>query len=746
MNGICRFAIACTIVGAGVEDGPLKLTSDIGSVPGIGPRGRMQFHELGIRTVADLMRHLPMRFERHLEEGTIGEADRLVPAADGSKSAGVIAVRGEIAALRIQPGPRPRIEATLEDGSGRMRLVWFNAPWLRQKIHPGMRGLVQGEAKRFRGYLEMVNPKWTPIDTSLAPAQLDGRLRPIYPASEELGTQRIERAVGAVLDTVVPLIQDSMPESLRAARALLPLGECYRRMHRPTTEAEVTEARHRLAYDELFLLQLGVMVKRWHLRRTAQAMPLPLSATIDERIRRRLPFRLTDDQDSVIRDIAGDLGQATPMNRLLQGDVGSGKTAVAAYAMLLAVAHGAQAALLAPTEILAEQHVASLRAMLAASDVRIELLTGSRSAKERRAITERLAAGEIDIVIGTHALLGEGVRFKQLAVVIIDEQHRFGVAQRARLRDQTPQQDGPSAGKAQPPRISVPHVLVMTATPIPRTLALTVFGDLDVSTIRHMPPGRGPVETRWVTPQAASEVYRWLAPKLAAGARAFIVVPAIGSEESPSADAERTSDTATLTDVTSHLAMLVAGPLAGFRLAAMHGRLSSEERDEVMRRFRTGELDAIVATTVIEVGVDVPEATVMIVEHAERFGLAQLHQLRGRIGRGSRAGTCILIGEPVTDEAERRIKAMVETNDGFRIAEMDLAIRGPGEIVGSRQSGLPPFRVADLMRDLDLLREARRDASELVARDPTLTAPEHALIRKKLLATYGEALGLADVG
>ncbi len=739
--------MASTIVGAVVNDGPLKLTSDIGSVPGIGPRGRMQFHDLGIRTVADLIRHLPMRFERHLEEGTIGEADRLVPAADGSKSAGVLAVRGEIAALRVQPGPRPRIEATLEDGSGRVRLVWFNAPWLRQKLHPGMRGLVQGEAKRFRGYLEMVNPKWTPIDTGIdgddgkggeqAVAPLEGRLRPIYPASEALGTQRIERAIAGVLDSVVPLIQDSMPESLRRERALLPLGECYRRMHRPTTDAEVTEARHRLAYDELFLLQLGVMVKRWHLRKTAQAMALPVSPTVDERIRRRLPFRLTDDQDSVIREITGDLAQTTPMNRLLQGDVGSGKTAVAAYAMLLAVAHGAQAALLAPTEILAEQHVASLRAMLATSEVRIELLTGGRSAKERRTIADRLAAGDIDIVIGTHALLSEGVRFRNLAVVIIDEQHRFGVAQRARLRDQAPADANPAPAAT---LLRAPHVLVMTATPIPRTLALTVFGDLDVSTIRHMPPGRGPVETRWVTPQAASEVYRWLAPQLAAGARAFIVVPAIGGtgEADDSAQA--------LTDVTSHLAHLEAGPLAGFRLAPMHGRLSSEERDDVMRRFRLGELDAIVATTVIEVGVDVPEATVMIVEHAERFGLAQLHQLRGRIGRGSRAGTCILIGEPITHEAERRLKAMVETNDGFRIAEMDLAIRGPGELVGSRQSGLPPFRVADLMRDLELLRDARRDASALVARDPALAAPEHALLRKKLMATYGEALGLADVG
>ncbi len=712
-----------------MTDAAIKLSSDIATVPGIGPRSRQLFAHLGIGTVGDLLKHLPLRYERHLEEGTIRDADALVPQQDGAKSAGVIAVRGEIAALRIQPGPRPRIEATLEDGSGRVRLVWFNAPWLRQKLHPGSRGLVQGDAKRFRGYLEMVNPKWTPIDDGPdeeRPA-LAGKLRPIYPASEELATTKIERAVAAILDDALPLIADAVPEELRRQRALLPLAESYRRMHRPESEESMREGRRRLAYDELLLLQLGVMVKRWHLRREGNAKALPMTPAIDERIRRRLPFALTPDQSTVAAEIARDLAQTTPMNRLLQGDVGSGKTAVAAYAMLTAVAHGAQGALLAPTEILAEQHVASLRAMLASSDVRIELLTGGTRARERRTMLARLAEGEVDIVIGTHALLGEGVHFRDLAVVVIDEQHRFGVAQRAILRER-------SAGASS----RMPHVLVMTATPIPRTLALTVFGDLDVSTIRHAPPGRSPVTTKWVTPQAASEVYRWLDPKLAAGERAFIVVPAI--------DPTAGDTDMALADVTTHLAKLSAGPLAGRRLAAMHGRLSAAERDDVMRRFRSGELDAIVATTVIEVGVDVPEATVMIIEHAERFGLAQLHQLRGRVGRGALPGTCILIGEPVTDEALRRLQALVETTDGFRVAELDLEIRGPGELVGARQSGLPPFRVADLVRDLELLTLARRDAAELVAGDPTLARPEHLPLKRKLLHAYGEALGLADVG
>ena len=713
---------------------PIRLSSDVGTLPGIGPRSRPHFVHLGIATVGDLIKHLPLRYARHLDESSIRDADQLVPMQDGAKSQGVIAVRGEIAALRAPPGPqrggRSRIEATLEDDSGRVRLVWFNAPWLKQKLHPGSRGLAQGEAKRFHGYLEMINPKWTPLEEDEAPSAVTAALRPVYPASEDLSSQKIEKAVASILDSAVPLIVDALPEPIRHARGLLPLGESYRRMHRPSSEADAKEARHRLAYDELFLLQLGVMLKRWHLRTTASATALAMSAMIDERIRRRLPFTLTPDQSRVCAEIAKDLGQTTPMNRLLQGDVGSGKTAVAAYAMLTAAAHGAQAALLAPTEILAEQHVTNLRAMLASSDVRIELFTGGRKTKERAAALERLAAGEVDLAIGTHALLAEGVHFKNLAVVVIDEQHRFGVAQRAVLRERSSRREGEKAQS--------PHVLVMTATPIPRTLALTVFGDLDVSTIRHGPPGRSPVTTKWVLPQAAGEVYRWLAPKLAAGERAFIVVPAI--------DPQGPDTEMVLADVQTHLELLSRGPLAGHRLAAMHGRLPAAERDEVMGRFRRGELDAIVATTVIEVGVDVPEATVMIVEHGERFGLAQLHQLRGRVGRGSQPGTCILIGEAVTDEAQRRLQALVDTTDGFRVAEMDLEIRGPGELVGARQSGLPPFRVADLMADLDLLRLARQDASELVAGDPALTRPEHQLIRKKLLHSYGEALGLADVG
>lgn len=704
-----------------------RLSDDIATVPGIGAKSRVAFARLGIATIGDLLKHLPLRYERRHAETSIDEAGRILRGAGEDRGGDVIAVRGEIAAVRIHPGRRPRIEATLEDGSGRVRLVWFNAPWIRDRIHPGTRGLAQGKASRFAGYLQLTNPTWTQLESADEdPGPLEDRLRPIYPASEELPSGRIERAIAAILDDALPLVLDVLPEALRTQHGLPPLADAYALLHRPSSEAEIALGRRRLAYDELLLLQLGVMMRRWQLRREKRSPALPPSEEIDRRIRARLPFDLTPDQSMVCAEIARDLAQTVPMNRLLQGDVGSGKTAVAAYGCLLAAAHRMQSALLAPTELLAEQHAASLRELLRDSAVRIELLTGATTGRSRQAILEGLASGAVDVAIGTHALLSEGVRFKSLAFAVVDEQHRFGVAQRSKLRERAEAAD------------VVPHMLVMTATPIPRTLALTIFGDLDVSTIRHLPPGRTPVGTTLHAASDADLVYRRLAKRVRAGERAYVVVPAIGGDEGVLDEGPTT--------VEERLAALTAGPFAGLRLAPLHGRLSSEDREATMDRFRRGDLDALVATTVIEVGVDVPEATTIVIENAERFGLAQLHQLRGRVGRGVRPGECHLIASPSTDEARRRLEAIVSTTDGFRIAELDLEIRGPGELVGARQAGLPPFRVADLVRDVDLLKLARHDAVETVAKDPRLTTEAHAGLRRKLLHVYGEALGLADVG
>jgi ATP-dependent DNA helicase RecG len=701
------------------SDFTITLTTNIGDLPGVGSRRARAFRRLGIRCAADLILHLPMRYEEELPEQPIETAGEAIgPLHQAGAS---IAVRGEVITCRLATGRRVRFEATLQDETGTILLTWFNSPWMKGKLHPGMTIRATGKGRRWGDYLQMINPAWEIIkpDEDLAPRE--ARLRPVYPASEDLASTVIESVIDAVLEPITARLEDHLHEDYRRKRALPPLADAYRLIHRPETEEDVRRARRRLAFDELLMLQLGVMLKRRHRRETLIAPSLKHNEAIDRHITSRFPFELTNAQRGVIGEIVRDLASPKPMNRLLQGDVGSGKTVVALYAMLLAVASDHQAALMAPTELLAEQHYASIARMLEGSSVVLELLTGSLKPAQRRSIHRRLAAGEIDILIGTHALLTETVSFHSLAVAVIDEQHRFGVHQRATLR-----------AKSGDARAS-PHVLVMTATPIPRTMSLTIFGDLDVSTIREFPPGRQPIITKLVPQAQAPQVYGYLTERLAAGDQAYIVVPVIDESS------------AGLKDVHSHLEYLRAGPLRGRRLEAMHGRLKREERDAIMQRFRAGEIEAIVATTVIEVGVDVPNATIMIIEHADRFGLAQLHQLRGRVGRGEKKSLCTLIADPVTEDGAARLEAITSTADGFEIAERDLEIRGPGELFGSRQSGIAPFRVAEFPRDLELLRMARRDAAEWVAEYPTLGAERDALLKKRLLKTHGEALGLVDV-
>ncbi len=696
----------------------LRLTTSIADVPGVSPRQATAFRRLGVRCVADLILHLPMRYERELAEQPIADAARAAANPDA-----VLAVRGQVAAVRnVQARPR-RVEATVQDRTGALRATWFNMPWLAEKLMPGQTVRLTGRAKPFGMQLTMANPRLEMIDPE-APAASPPRgerYRPVYPATEDLASWQIERSVDAVLEAALAQIEDHLPEDYRRERELPVLADAYRMMHRPAADDAPLQGRRRLALDELLLLQLGVMLKRRHRRETLHAPALAWNEAIDRHIVARFPFELTESQRSVIREIASDLQQATPMNRLVQGDVGAGKTVVALYGLLMAVAAGHQAAIMAPTELLAEQHHASIGGMLEGSNVTIEILTGATPAAERRAVLERLENGEIDLLIGTHALLTERVRFKSLAVVVIDEQHRFGVHQRATLRAKTSEPD------------SMPHVLVMTATPIPRTLSLTVFGDLDVSTIRGLPPGRKPVATRVLELERAGEAYPYIAERLRKGEQAYVVVPVIDESDQG------------LKDVYSHLESLQQGYFKELRLAALHGRLPRSEREAIMARYRAGGIDALVATTVIEVGVDVPNASIMVIEHAERFGLAQLHQLRGRIGRAARKSLCVMIADRSTPEAQARLDAVAATGDGFIIAEKDLEIRGPGELFGAKQSGIAPFRVARLPRDTDLLRLARRDAIEWIKNNPTLSGPRDALLRARLLKAHGKALGLGDV-
>lgn len=675
---------------------------------------------LGIRSVADLILHLPSRYERDFGECTIAEASIHVSPEHGSSA--MLAVRGEIQTASSRPGRRPRFEATLFDGTGTMQVLWYNAPWMRRRVHPGLHIRAWGRSRRHGDVLQLVNPLWEAIDPASPPPRKEERLSPVYPATEELSSRDLERLIALVLAPALALIDDHLPAAFREERGLPPLAEAYRMVHRPGDEEESARGRRRLCFDELLMLQLGVMLKRSHRHTALRAILLRYTPAIDQHIRARFPFELTPSQTVVVEEITADLRGQIPMNRLLQGDVGSGKTVVALYAMLVAIADGHQAALMAPTELLAEQHFSTVSAMLRGSRVEMALITGSLKPPVREERQRRIEEGAIDLVVGTHALLTEAVRFHSLAVAVVDEQHRFGVFQRATLR-----------AKSNDPKL-VPHTLVMTATPIPRTLSLTVFGDLDVSVIKELPPGRTPVVTRVVSEEKRDEVYAYVAARIKAGEQAYIVVPVIDESDRG------------LTDVNSHHDRLRQKHLREARLAVMHGRLSREEREAIMNRFRNGVIDVLIATTVIEVGVDVANATVMVIEHAERFGLAQLHQLRGRVGRGSKSSLCVLIGDPGTEDGAARLEAIASTNDGFEIAERDLEIRGPGELFGTKQSGIAPFRVARLPDDMALLRAARDDAKAWIKRDRSLSAEENQLLRRRLFKQYGETLGLGDVG
>jgi ATP-dependent DNA helicase RecG len=692
----------------------IGLTTPVEKVPGIPPAIAASLRALGLTSVGRLVAHLPMRHEVLEAESSVRE---LVPGRIGC-------VRGLVTACRpVARLRRPRFEAVLMDQSGRLDLVWFNQPYLAESVRAGARLRVQGLVRRFDRGIQMVNPRLEMLpEGDGEPGVRERMLRPVYPAGEGATPGQIARTIHAVLPAALAQIEDHLPAAFRAKRSLPPLADAYRMMHAPETEEDFGSARRRLAYDELLLMQLGVHIKRAHRRRVLRAPALAWSDTVDRHVRARLPFELTPGQDAVVRQVALDLSSTTPANRLVQGDVGSGKTAVAVYALLMAVASGHQGAMMAPTELLAEQHFASVTSMLAGSRVRVELLTGATPAAERESILERVERGDVDVLIGTHALLTESVRFGSLAVAVVDEQHRFGVHQRASLRAK--------AGD----ETSTPHMLVMTATPIPRTLALTLFGDLDMSTIVGMPPGRHPVRTRVEPPERRAEVYAWVRQRLDMGEQAYIVSPAIDAGEG------------SMADVRSLLTRLEERELAGKRLAALHGQLTRAARERVMQDFREGRLDAVVATTVIEVGVDVPAATVMVIDNAERFGLSQLHQLRGRVGRGESASWCVLIADPTTDEARARLEVMARTSDGFEIAQRDLELRGPGDVFGARQSGLAPLCAADLSRDVDLLALARRDAAEWIERSPDLARPDEALLLRRLKKRHGEWLGLGDVG
>jgi len=703
-----------------MQDTTNELRLSVQTLTGMTPDRLEGLQRLGIQTVADLIKHLPLRFEEHHGGVTIEEATAILGEDD--RNADLVTIEGEVASIRPIRGwkrSKPRVEISLEDETALLKINWFNQPWIAKKLHPEMQIRVHGSLSKYKGEVQMTNPRWEEIDPEENSVTIDGGLRPVYPANECISSSTIASLIGEVIDVALPQIEDHFSVDECKRLEMPELRKAYRMVHNPQSESESKEGRRRIAYDELFLLQLGVMLKRHHRQTTLHAPALRWDDKVRSRIDARVPFTLTDSQQQVIEEISKDVTQTVPMNRLLQGDVGSGKTVVALHAMLMAVVGDAQAALMAPTELLAEQHYNTITEMLRGSSVSVALLTSSLGTKDRKKLIEDVSSGKIDIIIGTHALLTSDVVFSNIAVSIVDEQHRFGVHQRATLRNKRDDDQ------------TVPHTLVMTATPIPRTLSLTIFGDLDVSTIVGLPPGRSPITTRLVLPEDAKKVYSFFRERIDSGEQGYVVVPLVEDTDSG------------LKAVMSHTKSLENEYFHGKRVAFVHGRMKSEDREKTMNAFREGNVDVLVATTVIEVGVDIANATIIVIEHADRFGLAQLHQLRGRVGRGSLPGVCALIASPTTSDAIERLKVIVETTDGFRIAEKDLEIRGPGELFGAKQSGIPPFKAASLPRDLKLLSLARRNAVDFVQLDPTLANAE--LLRKRLLRKYGESLGLGDV-
>ncbi|MCX5682994.1 MAG: ATP-dependent DNA helicase RecG [Planctomycetota bacterium] len=690
-----------------------KLSDSVQYLKGVGPKRAALLAGMGIRDIGDVLQFFPRKY---VDRGDIVPIAKVRPGQD-------VAVRAKILEMR-SPRWGDRLEAAIADSTGTMRVIWFHARFLVQSLATGAEFLFYGRVGQYRGQLQLQHPKFERVAESDAADDGD-RILVEYPATEGLQQASLHAMVREALRIGLPLAKETLPEEMRRRLALPDLVDALRKIHQPRSMIEVREARRRLVFGEFFLMELAVALRRRSALASHNAPPVPVSDKVDERIRARFPFRFTAAQDRVIAEIRGDLGRDRPMTRLLQGDVGSGKTAVALYAALAAVAAGYQAAIMAPTEILATQHYHNVEKYLVGSRVRWALLVGGLGVKERKNVLRRIRNEDADIIVATHALLQQDVTFSRLGLVVIDEQHKFGVLQRAEVKWQ-PAADNP---------LLQPHYLVMTATPIPRTLALTVFGDLDVSTIDEMPPGRTPIATWWVRAEERRKAYTFVRKELAAGRQAFIVCPLVEENEN--------SDLKAATEEAARLQEEVFGE---FHVGLLHGRMKPEEKDAVMDRFRRGEIHVLVSTVVIEVGVDVPNASVMIVEHAERFGLAQLHQLRGRIGRGAAKSSCLLMGEPVTPEAQRRLQVMCETADGFRIAEEDLKLRGPGEFFGTRQHGMPELMIGNVIEDYDLLRLARSEAFDWIAKDPAMAGPESEPIRRALVKRFKDTMRLIEVG
>ena len=791
--------------------GMLRLTDPVQFLKGVGPARAELLAGLGVRTVGDLLHYFPRDLAHLPGRSPIGQCN--------GKADQVITLAGSLKRCRLHGRwARAIFSAILTDESGQIDLTWFNAGWMKGKFNDGDRVVVSGKLRPGRYGPQLTNPKIAGEEAPAAGRLASGQWDPVYPANEKIASRTIQQIIQRSLPQMLRLVDDPFPPQYLRKRNLLDRWVAVGRMHFPAMAAQRNaslpvsavatpiqpadaqsaivlesnlpgeqidtrhaEARRRLAWDEGFVFQLALGLRRRQRQTQLRAVPLACTDEIRRRILRRFPFELTAAQVRVIDQIAADMAQPAPMNRLLQGDVGSGKTVVALFAGLLAVAHGHQAAIMAPTEILAHQHFERISQYLAGSRVRFAVLTGSNSAADRKRIHGQLARGELDLVVGTSALLSEGVRFARLALAVIDEQHKFGVKQRAgmqnfgfraalisdfglkgrrsidstdelkniNLRKSAKSADSAVQSEIRNPKSEMlfsPHTLVMTATPIPRSLALTVFGDLAVSTIDQLPPGRGQTQTRVVAPTNRDKALDFVEARLAAGGQAFFVCPRVGSADPAEEELENLDEPGEDLATAEQAYRDLQPRFEKFGIALVHGQMDRARQSAVIGDFAAGRVHVLVATTVVEVGVDIARANVMAVLSAERFGLAQLHQLRGRIGRSSDLAKSYCLLFVTSEEASGRLKILEQTTDGQKIAEEDLSRRGPGQFFGLAQHGLPEFRYIDLASDLALLRQVRQDAFELIAADPALAQSGHHLLKTQLAESFGKSLALIDAG
>lgn len=676
-----------------------SLESPAQFIKGVGPARAQQLARLGLYTIGDLLYHRPHRYEDRSRIATIGSL------TSGNRAT----TQGTVVAVSERRHGVYQFHAALSDQTGVLQATWFGQRYLRKLIRRGVRLIVHGKVER-SAPLRMTVDEFEILTGDEEDRLHTGRIVPMHPATEGLTPRVLRTVIAAALASALPDVPEVLPEEIRRNHGFVGRAAALQALHFPRAWGEEEHARQRLAFDELLIMQLGLLLRRRVLDDIDKGFRYTPGTKLVDRFLKGLPYALTAAQRRVIDEIADDLKRARPMHRLLQGDVGSGKTVVAASALALCVGGGYQGALMAPTEILAEQHYVTLRRLLDPLGVRLVLVTGGGRARDREQVRDALRTDTAKIAVGTHALIEEGVEFKRLGLVIVDEQHKFGVGQRAIL------------GR----KGFHPDVLVMTATPIPRTLSMTLYGDLDVSTLDESPPGRGVIKTYVRSAEKRPEVYAWVNERVRQNQQAFIVCPLVEDSEKLQAEAAVSLADRLQREVFKELPV-----------GLIHGRMRPDEKDTAMERFRSGEVKVLVATPVIEVGIDVPQATIMVIEDAERFGLAQLHQLRGRIGRGSETSYCVLLADATTEKAQDRLASMAETRDGFVIAQRDLEQRGPGEFFGTRQHGLPDLKIADVMTDVRLLEAARNDAMRVLADDPELAQIEHSGLREEVARAFG---------